>query len=187
MTELEVQCILSSRRQELGGGGWFAESTYKSFSISIDDIKKHKVYHATCPSCGCALQLNIFPGLPFHKVIAMLLKSHQIKDRTMSFFVFSSALFAMLLVILPGFRERFMLWWGGFLATIIIAAYALAAIFSWIGFLMELFGTMRMRCFIKESYNRQSLKVHGHGVSYKGRDIKVYDFEEVRQREPYYK
>jgi len=77
-----------------------------------------------------------------------------------------------------------MLWWSGFWATVLIAAYALPAIFFWIVFLMELFGTMPVKCFIKQIYNQQSHGFHSHGVSYKGSNIEVYDFEDLRQREP---
>ena len=166
------------------------ETTYAPFDIEIENIKEHKEYYTTCPSCGRELHLAIFPGLNLSKAISLQVRRMRESYYSIGFpFLFSFPIFVMAIILIPSFRNFIFPGWVGWL-QIIVFIYGFLGFGFWVYFLGESFDSMKLNCLIYEGFHWPSYNYPQHRINYHKKPITQYiDYEqgkELKDRIPYY-
>jgi hypothetical protein len=172
MVQLEMHHV---HKLEAGGGHF--RKTFSRFHQSVDSIKKHGDYHSTCPVCGNALHLTIFPGVSLPQAIKVQFKHHKEMLHPVLYILFLAfpLLFPPFLTMLLTFLPQ-----GGMCVYPLCGLYGLMGGILWWGFVKDVVKTMQLECYIHEP------SPPNHFVYYKGKSISIVSLEELSLRIPYY-
>jgi hypothetical protein len=174
MIELEIH---HSHGMENHGGALVM--TLTKFTLNVDGVKNHGDYHTTCPACGRALHMTVFPGVNLLRAIKVQFrrakKSMHPVTYVLLFLTFPPVLAtgALMTAIYPN-------WLPDTPWSCLVALYLLAGVVTWWSFAGDVLTTTRPRCFVHDQMPPY------HWVYYRGKPMSGTEHEELALRLPYY-